>query len=288
MAHLPVLLQEAVEALNLKTGDTAIDCTLGDGGHTEAILEKVGAAGKVLALDVDADNIKKAKIRFKNRRNLILEQGNFARLKEIIQKSGLEKARGILMDLGWSLTQLQGGRGLTFQKNEPLDMRLGKTGLTAAFILNTYPAEDIGRVLREYGEEKDWREITKKIVEFRKHRLFKTTFELTQAVAEAKKKRKGRLHPATKVFQALRVAVNGELDNLKKSLPEAGEALLKGGRLAVISFHSLEDRIVKRFFQNQAGKNLKIIFKKPITPGRDEISSNPRSRSAKLRVAEKI
>lgn len=292
-AHIPVLAEEAVENLQLKAGMRVVDCTFGDGGHSRRILKRIGPNGRLLAIDADEKNIKRARSSLKDQKNLVLVNDNFVHLKEIVCKYAFVPVNGILLDLGWSTTQFsESGRGFSFQKrDEPLDMRYGgnSQSLTAAEILNKWPEEEIGRVLREYGEEKNWRTIARLIVQYRKKCPFQTTAQLADLIKyPISHLRHQKIHPATRVFQALRIAVNDELNVLKRVLPQAVETLSKGGRLAVISFHSLEDRIVKRFFQKLDGKIIKIINKKPIAAGREELKDNPRSRSAKLRVSEKI
>lgn len=285
--HISVLLKESIEGLNLKMGDKVIDCTFGDGGHTREILRKVGAEGCVLAIDTDKENIVRGKNRFGAVGNLILVNENFVHLKKIAVENSFDQVQAVLLDLGWSSTQFtESGRGFSFLKDEPLDMRLGQAGKTAAEILNYYKEEDLGRIFREYGEERQWKKMAKAIVDFRKRETIKTSGQLAGLVEIVLGGKKSKIHPATKIFQALRIAVNDELRVLRETLPQVLEVLAPGGRLAIISFHSLEDRIVKRFLQTQAGK-IKIINKKPITPSAEELKSNPRSRSAKLRLAEK-
>ncbi len=285
--HIPVLLKEVVENLNLKNGSKVVDCTLGDGGHAAALLEKIKPNGQILAIDTDKENIERAQ---KQLKSVILVNDNFVHLKKILIQSNFFPVDAILMDLGWSTTQFEkSGRGFSFQKeNEPLDMRLGNTQLTAAQILNNWSEEEIGKILHLYGEEEKWRTLAHKIVIQRKKNKFATVKDLLTIIGQ-EKKGGVRLHPATKVFQALRIAINEELDVLKKTLPQAVEVLAPQGRLAVITFHSLEDRLVKNFFQEQSLKNkIKIINKKPLLPLPEEVTNNPRSRSAKLRVVEKI
>lgn len=289
MPHFPVLLRPALNLLALPTGAKVIDCTLGEGGHAQALLAALGPKGELLGIDVDKENIERARENLKkNGRQIIFINDNFANLAKIVEENNFSPVRGILLDLGWSSSQLaESGRGFSFQRDEPLDMRLNQqSGLTAAEILNKWPEAEIGRILREYGEEKKWRFIAKKVIDYRKKYVIKTTGQLVGIVGE--NIGSGKIHPATKVFQALRIAVNQELDNLTRVLPQAVRALAPGGRLIVITFHSLEDRIVKRFFQKENNRSLKIIVKKPIRPAAEEITANPRCRSAKLRTAEKI
>lgn len=309
MAHFPVLLRDTINLLCLQPGDKVIDATFGEGGHSREILKKIGPEGWLLGIDADADNIARAKKIPKFNKRVILVNDNFCYLKKIAEKHNFYPVQAILMDLGWASRQFEeSGRGFSFLRDEPLDMRYDRKSqisnlksqinfksqiqnskLTASIIVNEWSEAEIGRILREYGEERNWREIARAIVVARQKAPIKTTQDLVNLVLSLKLKvRNSRLHPATKVFQALRIAVNDELNNLRQVLPQAREILAPGGRLAVISFHSLEDRIVKQFFKSQSGKILKIITKKPITPSREEIKANPRSRSAKLRVAEKI
>ncbi len=287
MPHLPVLLRDIINLLVLKPGSRNIDCTFGDGGHSRAILQSARDV-QLLGIDTDAENISRAKKQKEfDHEKVILVNDNFRRLKAIALKNNFTEADAILMDLGWSSTQFaESGRGFSFLRDEPLDMRLGFGSLTAAEILNNWTEEEIGKILREYGEERAWKKITKAIVDKRRVQPITTTGQLVEIIS-ALGERQGKIHPVTKTFQALRIAVNDELNALKEALPQAVEILKSGGRLAVISFHSLEDRIVKRFFQSK-NKSLKIITKKPIIASRAEILANPSSRSAKLRVAEKI
>ncbi len=277
--HIPVLLNEVIEYLDPKPNENFVDCTVGQGGHAMAILEKTAPSGKVLGIDLDKDKIAS----IKNDR-LILVNNNFANLKNILESNSFKQVDGILLDLGFSSEQLE-GRGLSFLRDEPLDMRLGQDiELTAKQIVNDWSEQEIEKIIREYGEEKFSKKIAKLIVQ---SRPLATTTELASVIAKVVKFSK--INPATRTFQALRIAVNGELDNLEKVLPDALLALKTGGRLAVISFHSLEDRIVKNFFKDKAKENLlKILTNKPITATSLELSQNPRSRSAKLRVATKI
>ncbi|MBI5022926.1 MAG: 16S rRNA (cytosine(1402)-N(4))-methyltransferase RsmH [Candidatus Magasanikbacteria bacterium] len=286
MPHLPVLLRDTINLLVLKPGSRNIDCTFGDGGHSRAILQSAPNV-QLLGIDADAENIIRAK-KQKEFKKVILVNDNFRNLNKIALKNNFTDVDAILMDLGWSSTQFEkSGRGFSFLRDEPLDMRLGVGELTADEILNKWPEEEIGKILREYGEERNWKKIAKAIVDYRRGKLIATSGQLVEILFTLRLGQHGKIHPATKTFQALRIAVNYELNALKQALPQAVEILKSGGRLTVISFHSLEDRIVKRFFQNQI-KHLKIITKRPIVADRAEILANPRSRSAKLRVAEKI
>ena len=285
MIHIPVLQKEVIEHLEPKPNQNFIDCTIGEGGHTKAILEKNGPDGKVLGIEFDPWLYKKLLTSKIDR--LILVNDSFVNLKEIVRKEKFGPVLGILFDLGFSNWHLEeSGRGFSFLKNEPLDMRYNpEDPLTAEKILNNWPEEEIEKILREYGEERFARRIARGIIEERKIKPIKTTFQLVEIVKQATPGwyHQRKIHPATRTFQALRITVNDELNNLKEALPQALEILKKGGKLAVISFHSLEDRIVKNFFREK----LKVITKKPIRPSLKEIEINPRSRSARLRVGEK-
>ncbi|HPV70399.1 MAG TPA: 16S rRNA (cytosine(1402)-N(4))-methyltransferase RsmH [Candidatus Magasanikbacteria bacterium] len=286
--HIPVLILEVINGLNLSAKDWVIDCTFGDGGHTQELLNQVGEQGQVLAIDTDIKNIVAGKQKFENK-NLILVNDNFVHLKEVAEKNNFKSVQGILLDLGWSTTQFEeSGRGFSFLRDEPLDMRLGKQELTAAEILNQASEKELGRIFREYGEDRHWKKISQAIVVYRVKHPLQTSGQLANLIQTVLGGRHGKLHPATKVFQALRIAVNEELEILKQTLPQTLEVLAPTGRLAVITFHSLEDRIVKHFFQKESGKTIKIINKKPIVASAEELKNNPRSRSAKLRIVEKI
>lgn len=281
--HVPVLLQEVVKELDPQPNQNFIDATFGEGGHSLAILEKTGPKGRVLGIDWNPETLKKTGDR------LVLVNDNFANLKEIVDRTKFPKVSGILLDLGLSSGELEeSGRGFSFQKKEPLDMRYNLANpLTAERIVNYWSYQDLERILREYGEEQFSREIARKFIEARSIRPIKITSQLVEIVGQATPRwyQGKRIHFATKTFQALRITVNGELDNLSSVLPKALEVLEKGGRLAVISFHSLEDRIVKNFFKQSSWQ---ILTKKPIIPSVQELKINPRARSAKLRVARKI
>jgi 16S rRNA (cytosine1402-N4)-methyltransferase len=287
--HTPVLLRESVEQLNPSSNQNFIDCTLGEAGHTKAILEKNGPKGKVLGIDQDAEQIKK----IPKQERLILANDNFSNLKEIARKKKFGPVSGILLDLGIASSHFEeSGRGFSFLKKESLDMRLNqKNPLTAEKILNYWSGQEISKVLSEYGEERFAQEISAEILEQRKVKPVSNTLQLVEILRKAIpfKQQHQKIHFATRTFQALRIAVNDEIENLKKVLPQALEILKPGGRLAVISFHSLEDRIVKNFFKEKsASGELKILTKKPVLASQQEIKNNPRSRSAKLRAAQKI
>lgn len=282
--HQSVLLKEILDYLNPKTGQNFIDCTLGFAGHALAILEKIAPQGKVLGIELDEEVLKE----IKPQKNLILVQGNYLDLKKIAKKNNFFPINGILFDLGLSSWQIEkSGRGFSFQKDEPLDMRTGHSRLTAEEIINQWPKEELVRVFQNYGQEKYAWPVAEAICQIRQERPIKNTKQLVNLITKIIPRKK--IHPATRIFQSLRIAVNDELNNLKKTLPQALEILEKNGRLAIISFHSLEDRIVKRFFQQEAKEgNLKILTKKPIKPDNREIKLNPRSRSAKLRAILKL
>lgn len=307
IVHTPVLLEEVIQYLNPKPNQNFIDCTIGGAGHARAVLGRTGPEGKLLGIDWSAASIKIAR---ENLREFggraVLVQGNFADLKKVIEEHHFKNVQGVLLDLGLSSFELESsGRGFSFLQDEPLDMRYGeKTRTTAAYIVNHYNEEDLARILRIYGEERKAREIARLIIEERKAQKIETTQDLVKIILKVASFQKGRIHPATKIFQALRIAVNNELENLRIVLPQALKILERGGRFIVISFHSLEDRIVKNFFRTESRgclcppeapqcvcdhlPQIKILNKKPIKPKIREIKQNPRSRSALLRVAEKI
>ena len=295
MIHKPVLVKEVLEYLNPGQNENFVDCTVGEGGHAEEILKINGPDGKVLGIDLDPLQISSAEwlqTQFGGR--IILANNSYINLREIVENKKLEPVNGILLDLGMSSAQLEGiAKGFTFKVEQGLDMRYSdQVGhLTAEKIINEWPLEDIEKILKEYGEEKFAKKIAKNIIETRKNGRIKTTFQLIEVIKSSvpASYNRAKIHPATRTFQALRIAVNDELENIKKVLPQAINVLTKGGRLVVISFHSLEDRIVKKFF-NQLAKDqkVKILTKKPVTASREEIRKNSRSRSAKLRVLEKL
>lgn len=305
--HIPVLLQEAVDALNVKRGDTLVDATFGGGGHTQALLERVGEQGTVIALDRDQSAI----ARYQGRRvipsNLQLVHANYSDLASLLAERGIKQVDGILADLGFSSDQIEAEeRGLSFTHEGPLDMRLNQDDeKTAETLVNTLGVSELARIFRTYGDEPNALKIAKAISQAREIQPIRTTTELADLITSViPKRRVGGQHPATKVFQALRIAVNQEHEHLVRFLESAVDTLAAGGRLAVISFHSGEDRIVKQFFTEAAKEcvcppmfpvcrcekkaTLRIITKKGITPSDAEVARNPRARSAVLRVAEKI
>ncbi len=290
--HLSVLKNEVIEYLDPKSNENFIDCTFGEGGHTIEILKRNGPKGKVLGIEIDKKLFEICKERFKELKRLILVCDSYSNLKEIVEKEKFEKVSGILFDLGLSSWHLkESKRGFTFLKNEPLIMSYSQKGKTAKDLVNELSEKEICEILRKYGEERFAKKIAKEIVKERKRKPIETTFQLVEIIKKATPiwYQRRKIHFATKTFQALRIAVNAELENLQKALPQALEILEKGGRLVVISFHSLEDKIVKNFFkESEKRKQMKILTKKPIFPSQLEIKLNPSARSAKLRAGEKI
>lgn len=295
MVHIPVLQKEVLEYLDPKPNENFIDCTIGEAGHSLAILEKNSPKGKVLGIDQDPEIIQCLNLKFQHLKRLVLVGDNFANLEDIVKKERFRQVSGILFDLGMSSWHLEeSGRGFSFQKNEPLDMRYNpQNSLTAEKILNYWSKPEIEKILKDYGEEQFAPRIAETILTFRKFKPIQTTSQLKEIIKKATPNwyHRKRIHPATKVFQALRIAVNDELKNLEKVLPQALEILKQDGRLVIISFHSLEDRIVKNFFKNCIGDTyakLRVLTKKPIIATEEEIKINPRSRSAKLRAGQKL
>jgi 16S rRNA (cytosine1402-N4)-methyltransferase len=250
--HKSVLLKESIEALNIKSGDIVVDATLGGGGHSCEILKLIGESGKLIAIDQDTEALEK----FKIQKNVFLVNDNFSNLDSILKDLKAEKVDAVVADLGISSDQLEDKeRGLSFQLEAALDMRMDrKQSLTAKEIINEWSEADIRNILKNYGEENFAGKIAKEIVEVRKEKKIETTLELARLVEKSIPRRfqKKKIHPATKTFQALRIAVNGEMENLEKFIPAAVEALNLGGRLAIITFHSLEDRLVKNIFRENA------------------------------------
>jgi len=335
--HIPILQKEVLQYLEPKTNENFIDATIGEGGHALAIAERILPNGKILGIDWSPEQIKNLESRIKTtthpppsrflggphqelKRNLILVCDNFVNLKEVVKRERFRPISGILFDLGLSNWHLEeSGRGFSFLRNEPLDMRYNpQNPLSAEKIVNYWSVLEIEKILKEYGQEQFAKKIAKEIIEARKIKPIKTTIQLVEIVKRATPRwyHHRKTHPATKTFQSLRIAVNGELNNLEKTLPQALEILKPGGKLVVISFHSLEDRIVKNFFKKysceatgykvpsratpidslevghlsckERGPCLEILNKKPIRPSQKEIKINPRSRSAKLRTCLKL
>lgn len=314
--HKTVLLEESVEQLNLKEGAVVVDATLGMGGHTIELAKAVGTSGKVIGIDMDQSAIDGASERIKAEcpelaERIIFAKGNFKDIDKIVAEQGFEKVDGILADLGWRIEQINDPEyGLSFRTEARLDMRLGKDideEQESAFeIINGWEVADLERLFRELGEERFSKRASLAIESSRQGTEIETTTQLAKIIEEAIGGRYAgkRIHPATKIFQALRIQVNGELNSLNIFLKKGFSSLQKSGRLAVISFHSIEDRIVKKFFKSYAGgcvcpkefpicrcgnePKLKLVTRKPITPHAQELDENIRARSAKLRVVEKI
>ncbi len=289
--HKSVLKKEVIKYLNPQPNENLIDATVGAGGHALEILKRNKPKGEVLGIEWDQEVYKKLKA--KNINRLILENNSYVNLEKIVKERNFKNIRGILFDLGflsWHIDESK--KGFSFLKNEELDMRYNtNSNLTAKEILNKWPEKDIAQTLKEFGEERFARRISKNIIRRRKEMEIKTTNQLVDIIKESVTGwyRHKRIHPATRTFQALRIQVNNEIENLKKVLPQALKVIEEEGRIAVISFHSLEDRVVKRFFKKQSNlKKIKILTKKPIQPSQEEVENNPRSRSAKLRAAIKI
>ena len=305
--HTPVLMSEVLAALALGPGATWADGTLGGGGQALALLECTAPSGRLLALDADPTALVAAGERLRQalgpgfEQRVTLVHSHFDDLEAVAQRSGFSQVDGVLLDLGVSSHQLDTAeRGFSFQHGGPLDMRLDPTkGSTAADLLASLDEKELADIIYRYGEERGSRRIARFVAERRRTQPIKTTAELAELVLRAMGGHRGQIHPATRTFQALRIAVNGELERLEAVLPQAVSLLRPGGRLAVISFHSLEDRIVKQFMRDQSGYaggdnpasgpvRLRIITRKPLVAGEDELRTNPRSRSAKLRVAERV
>ncbi len=295
--HFPVLLKEVIESLNPQPGQKFIDATADGGGHALRIIEKLMPGGKFLGIEWDDKFYQHLKFLISNSQfsnEVTLVNDSYVNLKNIAETHGFTNADGILFDLGMSSWHLaESGKGFSFQKDETLDMRYNTSaGETAAEIINQYPREEIERILTEYGEEKFAGRIAEAIIKTRKQKPIISTFQLMEVIKTAVPfwyKTGRRIHCATKTFQALRIAVNHELENMGTGLAQATPVLKDGGHLAVITFHSLEDRIVKNFFREQAKLgNLQILTKKPIRAGLAEITENSRARSAKLRIGEKV
>ncbi|MCC7369993.1 MAG: 16S rRNA (cytosine(1402)-N(4))-methyltransferase RsmH [Chloroflexi bacterium] len=290
--HVSVLLAEVLAWLRPRAGGRYVDGTLGNGGHASAILQASGPDGRLLGLDADPDALPVAAARLAPYGDrVVLVNASFRQVADVVAEQRFGPVDGILLDLGISSRQLDaGGRGFTFRHDEPLDMRFDPTrGESAADLLNHADEGEIADVLYQYGEEHRSRRVARSIVRRRERAPLASTADLIGAVEEALGPKRGRVHPATKTFQALRIAVNDELGALEAVLPAAASILAPGGRLAVISFHSLEDRRVKQFFRagGDASAPLTELTRKPIAPSDAEVMRNPRARSAKLRVAER-
>lgn len=288
VTHLPVMVREVIMLLKPESGGIYVDATVGLGGHAEEILKYIGR-GRLIGIDMDEEALKMASARLTDNR-VILKKGRFSDIARLLNEAGVSGVDGTLLDLGTSMFHLKTAeRGFSFMSAEPLDMRMDREqALTAADIVNKYTEKEIANILWEYGEERLSRKIAREIVNCRSKKKVETCSELSDIVCRIYKGR-GKIHPATKTFQALRIAVNDELNELRKGLDASAAVLNPGGRLCVIAYHSLEDRIVKNFMRD-SGKNgrVSVITRKPLVPSHEEVRLNPSARSAKLRGAEKI
>ena len=306
--HVSVLLNECLEGLNIKENGIYVDGTLGGAGHSSEILKRLSKEGRLIGIDQDTDALKAAKERLKDYSNVTFVHSNFSNIENVLNNLNIDGVDGILMDLGVSSYQLdEGERGYSYMKDAPLDMRMNRENDFSAYnVVNEYSEEDLYRIIRDYGEEKFAKRIASFIVENRQEKNIETTLELVEIIKNAipaKARREGP-HPAKRTFQAIRIEVNSELSILNKTIEDGVEKLNKGGRMAIITFHSLEDRIVKNKFRDLAVScrcpkefpvcvcgekaKVKIISRKAIEPTKEEVEINPRSRSAKLRVIEKL
>ena len=302
--HYTVMLNEAVDALECRDGKIYIDCTLGGGGHSELILQRISPSGRLIAFDVDEEAIRYASERLKGYKNLTIVKSSYTNLKSELAKLGIKKITGgVILDLGASYHQLtKRERGFSFSKDAPLDMRFDTDSDFSAYdVVNNYSEDDLVRIFSEYGEERFSKRIAKKIVETRRAAKIGTTKELADIIISATPRIKSNIHPATRVFQAIRIEVNNELKNVNIVLHDILDLLDNGGIISVISFHSLEDRIVKKILKYESSKcrcndmickcpppRIELVNKKPITASVEEIKENPPSRSAKLRIARRI
>ena len=304
--HIPVLLQECIDGLNIKENGIYVDGTLGGAGHSSKIVEKLSESGTLIGIDRDTEALKSASEKLKDFKNVKYVHGNHDDIKNILEDLQIEEVDGILLDLGVSSYQLdEASRGFSYMQDAPLDMRMDKTSeLTAEYIVNNYDEEKLAKIIYEYSEEKFSRNIAKRICEYRKDKKIETTKELTEIIEKAIPgfaKKEG--HPAKRTFQAIRIEVNDEIKPLYNTVKNCIEVLKSGGRLCIITFHSLEDRAVKEAFLDAQGKCIcpgdlpycvcgykslgKIITRKPILPTKEEMEQNSRSKSAKLRIFEK-
>ena len=295
--HVPVLLNETIDLLSIESGDCTVDATLGGGGLSKELCERYGDSIRIIGLDIDEDAVRRAKDRLQGSGcNFQFEVANFSDIEKLLKRLGYDEVDKVSFDLGLSSFQLEdSGRGFSFQKDEPLRMTFSKEGdyegITAGEIVNSWSEDVLKTIIRGYGEERFAGRISKAIVERRQEKPIESTSELVDIVESSVPRSylRRRLHPATKTFQALRIAVNDEINALERGLKGAFEKLTPGGRVSVISFHGLEDVVVKRFFRSKENEGLaKRVNKKPVRPSREEVLSNPRSRSAKLRVLEKV
>jgi 16S rRNA (cytosine1402-N4)-methyltransferase len=295
--HRPVLLAEVLEYLNCQPGRIYVDGTVGSGGHARAILEQSSPTGRLIGLDWDEQAIGRAQENLAVfGKRVELHKRDFKDLKTVLESLSLVGVDGILLDLGVSTEQLEDReRGVSFRWDAPLDMRMSQdTKITARGLLRELPVPEMSAIFREYGEERWANRIARAIARRRQSKPLRTTRELVEVIEESVPARRGRIHPATRVFQALRIAVNDELNNLKAFLGQSANLLLPGGRLGIISFHSLEDRIVKEHFRQWAkaaekeSPRFRILTRKPVVPSYEEVVRNPKARSAKLRAVERI
>ena len=302
--HYTVMLNEAVDALECEDGKIYVDCTLGGGGHSELILKRISPHGKLVAFDIDDEAIHHASERLKEYKNLTIVKSSYTNIKQELAKLGIEKITGgVILDLGASYHQLtKQERGFSFSKDAPLDMRFNMQADFSAYdVVNKYSEDDLVRIFSEYGEERFSKRIAKKIVEVRRVEPIRTTKELADIILSATPRVKSNIHPATRVFQAIRIEVNNELKNVNIVLHDILDLLDNGAIVSVISFHSLEDRIVKRILKFESQKcrcndmickcpppKIELVNRKPIMASEKEISENPPSRSAKLRIARRI
>ncbi len=295
MAHKSVLLHESIQGLNLHDGSVFVDATLNGGGHSRLVADTFHTKVKIIGIDADSDAINRASKFLEDAKPILVEE-NFRNIDKVLEGVGIKSVDAILFDLGLSSNQIEkSGRGFSFQTHEPLLMTLKKSpqpdDITAYEVLNHWEEESIADIIFAYGEERFARRIAKAIVDYRVDKSIKTTDELANIVTHATPMwyRFKKIHPATRTFQAIRIAVNDELRALTESLTKSFELLAPNGRIAIISFHSLEDRIVKRYFRKLADEEKAILVtKKPIVPSENEQRENPRSRSAKLRILQKI
>ncbi|MEJ2192279.1 MAG: 16S rRNA (cytosine(1402)-N(4))-methyltransferase RsmH [Nitrospirota bacterium] len=287
--HLPVMAEETLAFLDVREDGVYVDATVGPGGHSERILEHLGREGALYCLDRDEEALALARERLGDGR-CRFRKARFGEMGQVLREEGLREADGVLMDLGVSMLQMKAPeRGMSFASDAPLDMRMDRSqALRAEDIVNSWSEKELADLIYTYGEETRSRRVARAIVQARKHKRLTTCRELTEVVS-AVLPRRGRTHPATRTFQALRMAVNDELGELERGLPQALALLKPGGRLAVIAYHSLEDRAVKNFMRREKEKgSLRVLTKKPVVARREEVLSNPSARSAKLRAAEAV
>lgn len=306
--HISVLLNECIEGLNIKKDGIYVDCTLGGAGHSSEIVKLLGEKGRLVGIDQDKDALKAAGERLKEYKNVTLVHSNFHNIYDILNDLNISGVDGILMDLGVSSYQLDNGeRGFSYMQDAPLDMRMNRENSLSAYeVINSYSEEELSRIIKEYGEDKFAKRIANFIVKNREKKSIETTLDLVDIIKmaiPAKARREGP-HPAKRTFQAIRIEVNKELDIIENTIRNGVKKLNKGGRMAIITFHSLEDRIVKNVYKDLSNPckcpstfpicvcnkvpTVKTISRKPIEPSKKELTINPRSRSAKLRVLERI